>query len=89
MLKIDNERGIELADVMADPVITTKAKGVFAYLATRGVGSHVTLDGMIGNMAESVASVRNAVKELEVAGYLVRIRDNSKGHAEYDWILKM
>lgn len=88
MIRIE-DTGRALADVMRDPSITAKAKGVFGYLLALGDGEHVTLDMMVGDMHEQVAAIRAAVKELENHDYLERFRDNSKGYASYDWVLKL
>ena len=89
MIKVDRSKGRDVLDIMSDTGITAKAKGVFGYLMALGEGEHVTIDMMVGDMHEAIAAVRAAVKELEEAGYLVRIRDNSKGFASYDWILQL
>lgn len=89
MIKVDWEKGRKVADVMRDPNITAKAKGVFGYLMALGEGEHVTVDMMVSDMHEQVAAIRSAIKELEKAGYLVRVRDNSRGYAVYDWILQL
>lgn len=77
------------ADAMAaysDESITAKAKGIMAYLAA-AEGEHMTLERMASDMAEGMGALRRGIKELEQAGYLERKRDNSCGHAVYDWIL--
>lgn len=74
------------SSVMSNDDITLKAKGLFAFLFSRE-GEHMTLDRLLDNTAESASAVRAAIKELEGAGYLDRIRRTEGGHASYDWIL--
>lgn len=86
MIIHDSKKDLTMYQVLADTGITLKAKGVIAYLSERE-GEHVTLEKMVADMHEGIASVRAAVKELEESGYLERVRDNSRGYAVYDWIL--
>lgn len=76
------------ASVMEDDDITLKAKGLFAFLFSRE-GEHMTLETVLDNTSESVSAVRAAIKELEGAGYLNRIRETGGRYASYDWILSM
>lgn len=76
------------ASVMCDDDITLKAKGLFAFLFSRE-GEHMTLETVLDNSAESTTAVRAAIKELEGAGYLTRIRETGGRYASYDWILKI
>lgn len=76
------------ASVMSDDDVTLKAKGLFAFLFSRE-GEHMTLETVLDNTSESVSAVRGAVKELEAAGYLTRVRETGGRYASYDWILKM
>lgn len=73
--------------VGCDPDISLKAKGIYFYLYLRH-GEHVTLERMTEDFQEGIASIRRAVKELEDAGHLKRVRIYPNGHAAYDWFLK-
>ena len=79
---------VGFASVMEDDDITLKAKGLFAFLFSRE-GEHMTIETVLDNTSESVSAVRGAVKELEAAGYLTRVRESGGRYASYDWVLSM
>lgn len=57
---------------MRDPRLSYRAKGLLAYIAGHAPGHELTMEQIIGEGAEGREAVRAAIRDLEVAGYLVR-----------------
>jgi hypothetical protein len=58
---------------LADGTLTFKARGILAYLLTRPAGSPVSAEKLAKSGTDGERAVKSGLKELEDAGYLLRI----------------
>ena len=80
--------GIVPNNLLNNTDISLKAKGLFAYLQSKPSGWDFTLKGIVSQVKENIDAVRAGVKELELAGYLVRKNyQNEKGQWDCDYNL--
>jgi len=63
--------------VLNDSRISAKAKGMFAYLCSKPWGSDFSSERIQLDFTDSVHSVRNTLKELELYGYLKRKKERN------------
>lgn len=61
-------------DWMRDPKLSAKAKGVLAYLLSHRSGYPLRMEQIIAEMKDGPAAIYAAVRELEEAGYVTRVR---------------
>ena len=77
-------------DIVNDRTMSAKAKGVLLYLASKPDTWNFFMDDIAKHFTDGLTSIKSAVKEIEKAGYLTRIKvkDEETGHFKgYNWIL--
>ncbi len=75
-------------DLTNDKNVSLKAKGLYAYLQSKPDDWDFSLRGIVSQLKEGLDAVREAVKELEVAGFLQRTNyQNDKGQWDCDYEL--
>lgn len=72
-------------DVLNNPSLSYKAKGVFAYLFSKPEGWSFSRDRIAQDSTDGTNSVRSALIELEQAGYLKRVK-HSSGRMDYQML---
>lgn len=74
--------------LLANPNITLRAKGLFAFIQGKPDKWSFSAERIAFENKEGVQSVRSALQELEKFGFLQRVKTkNNKGHWEIDYIL--
>lgn len=76
--------------IVNDKTISAKAKGVLLYLASKPDSWKFFMEDIAKHFTDGLTAIKTAVKELEKAGYLTRIKvkDEETGHFKgYDWVL--
>lgn len=87
-IKIHRSFGAVPNELLNNPDITFKAKGLFAYLNSKPEDWDFSVDSIARQNKEGLDAIRTALQELEHHGYLVRQKyQNDKGHWEIDYIL--
>lgn len=74
--------------ICSDPTLSWKAKGIWLYAFSRMDDWQFNLTDLINRSTDGKESIRAGLKELENAGYLIRIqtRENGKyGHADWQF----
>lgn len=85
---IKDRFGVTPNELLNDEEISFKAKGLYAYIQSKPENWDFTLGKIAFQSKEGVESIRNAVKELELAGYLIRANyQNDKGQWDCDYYL--
>lgn len=75
-------------ELLYNPNITLRAKGLFAFIQGKPDGWVFSAERIAFENKEGLHSIRSALKELEHFGFLSRIkRQNEKGYWEVDYIL--
>ena len=77
-------------DIVNDRTMSAKAKGVLLYLASKPDTWNFFMDDISKHFTDGLTAIKSAVKEIEKAGYLTRIKvkDEETGHFKgYNWIL--
>lgn len=69
-------------ELLCDPKVSLKAKGLWAYIQSKPNDYDFSADRIIDETADGVDSVKSALTELEVSGYLIRNRLQS-GRVDY------
>lgn len=87
-LKIHRSFGSVPNQLLNNPDITFKAKGLFAYLNSKPEDWDFSIESISKQNKEGLDAVRTAIHELEHHLYLIRKRrHNEKGHWEIEYIL--
>ncbi len=88
LLKIQRFFGAVPNELLNNPDISFKAKGLFAYLNSKPDNWDFSVEGIASQVKEGIDSVRAGIHELESFGYLKRIKhQNEKGFWEIDYML--
>lgn len=88
LLKIQRFFGAVPNDLLNNPDISFKAKGLYAYLNSKPDNWDFSVERIASQVKEGVESVRVGIQELEKFGYLKRVRyQNEKGFWEVDYML--
>jgi hypothetical protein len=66
-------------ELLNNPDISLKAKGLFAYLQSKPDNWSFSIDRMASQLKENRDAIRGAIKELEEHGYLIRKRRRENG----------
>lgn len=75
-------------NIVGDPELSWKAKGIFLYLCSKPDGWEFFMHEIKMNATDGIKSVRAGIAELEERGYLKRIKGhNEKGQICYDYQL--
>jgi len=87
-LKILNKYATVPNELLNDSVISLKAKGMYAYIQSKPENWDFSAERISKQLKEGLPSVKSALQELELNGYLVRRRfQNNKGFWEVEYIL--
>lgn len=87
-LKIANKFATVPNLLLNDNLITLKAKGLYAYIQSKPDNWEFSAERISRQLREGLPSVKSALQELEVNGYLNRRRyQNNKGFWEVEYIL--
>lgn len=85
---ITNRYGVIPNLLLNNDNITLKAKGLYAYIQSKPDSWDFSLEKIASQCKEGVDSIRNAVRELEEAGYLIRKNyQNELGQWDCDYYL--
>lgn len=88
LIKIQRFFGAVPNDLLNNPDISFKAKGLYAYLNSKPDNWDFSVEGIAAQVKEGIDSVRAGIHELEKFGYLKRIKhQNEKGYWEVDYML--
>lgn len=87
-IKIHRSFGAVPNDLLNNPAISFRAKGLYAYLNSKPSDWDFSIQSIAAQNLEGVDAVRSGIQELEQHGYLVRQKyQNEKGHWDIDYIL--
>ena len=87
-IKIHRSFGAVPNDLLNNPQISFKAKGLYAYMNSKPDNWDFSIQAIAAQNREGTEAIRSAIHELEEFGYLVRQKyQNEKGHWEIDYIL--
>lgn len=88
LLKIQRFFGAAPNELLNNPDISFKAKGLYAYLNSKPDNWDFSVESIAAQVKEGIDSVRGGIHELEKSGYLKRIKyQNEKGYWEIDYML--
>jgi len=88
-LIIKNRYSVIPNDLVNNPEISLRAKGLFAFIQSKPDGWDFSADRISNQTKEGLQAVISALKELEKSGYLLRERfQNEQGHWGVNYILK-
>lgn len=88
LLKIQRFFGAAPNELLNNPDISFKAKGLYAYLNSKPDNWDFSVESIAYQVKEGIDSVRAGIHELEKFGYLRRIKhQNEKGHWDIDYML--
>ncbi len=88
LIKIQRFFGAVPNDLLNDPDISFKAKGLYAFLNSKPDNWDFSVEGIASQVKDGVDSVRTGIHELEKSGYLKRVKyQNEKGFWEVDYVL--
>ena len=88
LIKIQRFFGAVPNELLNNPDISFKAKGLYAYLNSKPDNWDFSIEGIAAQVKEGIDSVRAGIHELEKYGYLKRIKhQNEKGFWEIDYML--
>lgn len=88
LIKIQRFFGAVPNELLNNPDISFKAKGLYAYLNSKPDNWDFSVEGIAAQVKEGIDSVRAGIHELEKFGYLKRIKhQNEKGHWDIDYML--
>jgi hypothetical protein len=88
LIKIQRFFGAVPNELLNNPEISFKAKGLYAYLNSKPDNWDFSVERISHQAKEGVDSVRGAIHELEQFGYLIRRKhQDEKGFWEIDYIL--
>jgi hypothetical protein len=101
-VRIKNERGetviiksisvdsFPFCGAMNDPFLSLKARGLLFTLICLPSDYNITEAFIQSILPDGKGSVRTAVQELELAGYLSRVQKRDGGfYSSYDWIISV
>ena len=77
-LIINNRYGIVPNDLLNNPEITFKAKGLYAYIQSKPDNWNFSAKNIATQTKEAIDGVRTGILELEKHGYLVRTKFNKE-----------
>jgi predicted transcriptional regulator len=88
-IEIRTRYGVTPNDLLNNPTISLRAKGLYAYIQSKPDNWKFSVDRMAKQLKEGADAIRTAIKELENAGYLERHSVKSDGgkYNGYDYIL--
>jgi hypothetical protein len=87
-LKIANKFATVPNLLLNDNLITLKAKGLYAYIQSKPDNWEFSAERISRQLREGLPSIKSALQELEINGYLNRNRyQNKKGFWEVDYVL--
>lgn len=88
LIKIQRFFGAVPNDLLNNPDISFKAKGLYAYLNSKPDNWDFSVEGIAAQVKEGIDSVRAGIQELEKFGYLKRVKhQDEKGHWDVDYML--
>jgi hypothetical protein len=88
LIKIQRFFGAVPNELLNNPDISFKAKGLYAYLNSKPDNWDFSVEGIASQVKEGIDSVRAGIHELEKFGYLKRVKyQNEKGFWEIDYML--
>jgi hypothetical protein len=88
LIKIQRFFGAVPNELLNNPDISFKAKGLYAYLNSKPDNWDFSVEGISAQVKEGIDSVRAGIHELEKFGYLKRVKyQNEKGYWEIDYML--
>ena len=88
LIKIQRFFGAVPNELLNNPDISFKAKGLYAYLNSKPDNWDFSVESIAAQVKEGIDSVRAGIHELEKFGYLIRIKyQNEKGYWEVDYML--
>ena len=88
LIKIQRFFGAVPNELLNNPDISFKAKGLYAYLNSKPDNWDFSVESIAVQVKEGIDSVRAGIHELEKFGYLKRIKhQNEKGYWEVDYML--
>lgn len=88
LIKIQRFFGAVPNDLLNNPDISFKAKGLYAYLNSKPDNWDFSVEGISSQVKEGTDSVRAGIHELEKYGYLRRVKhQNERGFWEIDYML--
>jgi hypothetical protein len=88
-LIIKNRYSVIPNDLVNNPEISLRAKGLFAFIQSKPDGWDFSADRISNQTKEGLQAVISALKELEKSGYLLRERfQNEQGHWGVNYLLK-
>ena len=88
LIKIQRFFGAVPNELLNNPDISFKAKGLYAYLNSKPDNWDFSVEGIAAQVKEGIDSVRAGIHELEKFGYLKRIKhQNEKGYWDIDYML--
>jgi len=88
LIKIQRFFGAVPNDLLNNPDISFKAKGLYAYLNSKPDNWDFSIEGISAQVKEGIDSVRAGIHELEKSNYLKRIKyQNEKGFWCIDYML--
>jgi DNA-binding transcriptional MocR family regulator len=83
-LRITQSYGVIPNNVLNNPNISFKAKGLFAYLQAKPANWNVSSRRICKETKDGRDSILSAMKELEMNGYLVRVQEKNKA-GQWEW----
>ena len=88
-LFIKKRYGVVPNEILNNPELSLKAKGLFAYLQSKPDGWKFSVERIAKQTKEGADAVRSAIRELEEKGYLRRIpvKEKNGRFAGYDYLL--
>lgn len=88
-LKIKSKYGVVTNQILNDPEMSFRAKGLFAFLQSKPDDWKFSIERISKQTKEGKSAIREAIKELEKKGYLARTAvKNKKGKWNgYDYLL--
>jgi hypothetical protein len=88
-LKIKNRYSVIPNDLVNNPEVSLRAKGLFAFIQSKPDNWDFSAERISNQTKEGLQAVISGLKELEKSGYLLRERtQNQLGHWEVNYILK-
>lgn len=88
-LIIKNRYSVIPNDLLNNPEVSLRAKGLFAFIQSKPDGWDFSADRISNQTKEGLQAVISAIKELEKSGYLLRERiQNELGHWGVNYILR-
>ena len=88
-LYVRGRYGVVPATVLENPDLSLRAKGLFAFLQSKPDGWRFSIERISRVTKEGREAIRGAIRELEEAGFLIRIptKDKEGKFKGYDYIL--